>query len=125
MSTGDAATRRIQLMLRKPWFALYARIKPTLVVDGRGHPAQWGLGTWQVPSDQPVVIGVYLFNRVWRFGQAESTLEPRDVGTLVYEAPALPFRRGRIRLQRDEHARAERQLTPDSTQLTGRNGLYT
>ncbi len=92
-------TRRIELTLHKPWFALYARIKPTLVIEGRGHPAQWGLGTWQVPSDQSVLIGVFLFNRLWRFGQAEFALEPDHAPALVYEAPMLPFLRGRIRLR--------------------------
>jgi hypothetical protein len=91
-------TRRIDLTLRKPWFALYARIRPTLVVEGRGQPAQWGRGTWQVPSDRTVVIGVFLFNRLWRFGQAEFALEPGDTPALAYRAPALPFLRGRIRL---------------------------
>jgi hypothetical protein len=93
---GDAPTRRIELILRKPWFALYAGVRPTLVVEGRGQPVQWGLGTWQVRSDETVVIGVFLFNRVWRFGQAEFPLEPGDPPALVYRAPALPFLRGRL-----------------------------
>ena len=91
-------TRRIELTLHKPWFALYARIKPTLVIEGRGQPVQWGLGTWQVPADQPVVLGVFLFNRLWRFGQAEFVLEPTHPPALEYRAPALPFLRGRMRL---------------------------
>ena len=97
MSTDDRATRRIELNLRKPWFALYWGIKPTLVIGGRGQPAQWGIGTWQVPADESVVVGVFLFNRAWRFGQAEFVLEPRHPPALVYRAPALPFLRGRIR----------------------------
>jgi len=92
-------TRRIELTLHKPWFALYAWIKPTLVIAGRGQPVQWGLGTWQVPADQPVVLGVFLFNRLWRFGQAEFVLEPTHPPALEYRAPALPFLRGRMRLQ--------------------------
>ena len=95
--SADTPTRRIRLTLHKPWFALYAGIKPTLVVGGRGQPAQWGEGTWQVPADQTTVVGVYLFNRVWRFGQAEIALEPDHAPALTYRAPALPFRRGRIR----------------------------
>lgn len=97
MSGGDDPTRRIELTLRKPWFAFYAGVRPTLVVEGRGQPVQWGLGTWQVRSDETVVIGVFLFNRVWRFGQAEFSLEPGDPPALVYRAPALPFLRGRLR----------------------------
>jgi hypothetical protein len=92
--------------LHKPWFALYARIKPTLVIEGRGQPVQWGLGTWQVPSDQTVVIRVFLFNRLWRFGQAEFALEQTDPPSLVYRAPALPFLRGRIHPQPSGNAPA-------------------
>ena len=95
--TDDNAVRRIELTLRKPWFGLYWGIRPTLVIGGRGQPAQWGIGTWQVPADETVAIGVFLFNRVWRFGSARHALEPRDPPALVYRAPALPFLRGRIR----------------------------
>ena len=97
MSSEARATRRIELNLHKPWFALYWRIKPTLVIAGRGQPAQWGIGTWQVPADETVLVGVYLFNRMWRFGEAEFALEPQHPPALVYRAPALPFLRGRIR----------------------------
>lgn len=87
-AAGEGATRRIDLTLHRPWFALYARIKPTVVFGSRGQPAQWGRGTWQVPCDETVVIGVYLYNRVWRFGQAEFALEGRH-------APALRYQIGR------------------------------
>lgn len=83
--------------MHRPWFALYGGVRPTLVIEGRGQPVQWGLGTWQVASDRPVVLSVFLFNRMWRFGQAEVTLEPHDPPSLVYRAPALPFTRGRVR----------------------------
>ena len=96
MSPDGNPTRRIELTLHKPWFALYARIRPTLVMEGRGQPAQWGLGTWQVAADERVVIGVFLFNRLWRFGQAEFALEPHDAPALLYRAPMLPFTRGRL-----------------------------
>lgn len=99
MTDDVAASRRIELTLRKPWFALYAGVRPTVVVAGRGQPVQWGLGTWQVPSDEPVTIGVFLFNRMWRFGQAQFDLEPGHPPALEYRAPALPFVRGRLRLQ--------------------------
>ncbi|WP_344096602.1 hypothetical protein [Microbacterium deminutum] len=99
MSVGESATRRIELTLHRPWFALYAGVKPTLIIEGRGQPVQWGIGTWQVPSDRTAVLGVFLFNRLWRFGEAEFALEPDDTASLAYQAPALPFRRGRIRLK--------------------------
>ena len=102
MSTEDTATRRVEITLHKPWFALWAGVRPTLVVEGRGQPVQWGRGTWQFPSDTGVVIGVYLFNRAWRFGQAEFTLDRGDPPALVYRAPALPFGSGRMRLHAPE-----------------------
>lgn len=97
MSPDEGAVRRIELTLRRPWFALYAGIRPTIVIGGRGQPAQWGIGTWQVPTDETVVVGVFLFNRLWRFGEAEFALEPHHPPALVYRAPAIPFLRGRIR----------------------------
>lgn len=97
MLSDDPTARRIQLTLHKPWFALYGGVRPTLVIAGRGHPAQWGVGTWQVPAAETVIVGVYLFNRMWRFGHAEFALEPSHPPALVYRAPALPFLRGRIR----------------------------
>lgn len=104
MSTDDTATRRVEITLHRPWFALWAGVRPTLVVEGRGQPVQWGRGTWQFPADTTVVIGVYLFNRAWRFGQAEFALEPAHPAALMYRAPALPFGRGRMRLHTDSRA---------------------
>ncbi|WEK62016.1 MAG: hypothetical protein P0Y60_04445 [Candidatus Microbacterium colombiense] len=97
MNSDAPGTRRIEITLRKPWFALYAGVRPTLVIEGRGQPAQWGLGTWKIAADHPVALGVFLFNRLWRFGRAEITLDP-DSPALDYRAPALPFIRGRIRV---------------------------
>lgn len=91
------SSRRIELTLHKPWFALYAGIRPTVVIEGRGQPAQWGRGTWQVASDRPVTLGVFLFNRMWRFGRAEVTFDPEHAPSVSYRAPALPFCNGRIR----------------------------
>lgn len=114
MTFDDSRTRRIQLILHRPWFALYAGIRPTVVIEGRGQPAQWGRGTWKLPAGQTVVIAVFLFNRVWRFGQAEYTLQPGDAPSLVYRAPALPFGPGRMRVadtsaQRKPGYRQERE----------------
>ncbi len=97
MSADSHATRRVELTLRKPWFALYAGPRPTVVIGGRGQPAQWGIGTWQLPADATVVVGVFLFNRVWRFGDAEVALDPHDPPALLYTAPSLPFLPGRMR----------------------------
>lgn len=95
--TSEPATRRIDLVLHRPRLALYFGIRPTLVIAGRGQPVQWGRGTWQVPADQTVVIGVFLFTRMWRFGQAEVALEPGQRPALSYRAPAFPFGRGDFR----------------------------
>ncbi len=106
LNTDDRATRRVDLTLHKPWFALYWGIKPTVVVDGRGHPAQWGVGTWQAPADQTVTLGVFLFNRMWRFGRAELAVEPHQAPALVYRAPALPFLPGSIRAPQTKRSQA-------------------
>lgn len=98
MTGATAPTRRIELTLHKPWYALYAGIRPTLVIGGRGQPVQWGHGTWQVPADRDVAVGVFLFTRLWHFGQAECTIVPGDPPAVRYDAPALPFTRGRVAL---------------------------
>lgn len=87
--------------MHRPTLALYAGIRPTLVIGRRDQPTQWGRGTWQVPADETVVIGVYLFNRLWRFGRAEFSLDPGDESAWEYRAPVLPFTRGRLRHRRD------------------------
>ncbi|MGG7466178.1 hypothetical protein [Plantibacter sp. YIM 135347] len=91
-----APTRRLELTLRKPWLGWFPR--PTIVFDGRGHPAQWGTGTWQIAADGATTIEVFLYNRLWRFGEASSTVPAgADAPTpLAYRAPWLPFGRGRI-----------------------------
>lgn len=96
MTADEEATRRIELLLRKPRLALHVGVRPTLVIGGRGQPTQWGLGTWQVPAGRSVTIGVFLFNRLWRFGSAEFTLGPQDAAALEYRAPILPFLPGRL-----------------------------
>ncbi len=102
MTAPAEATRRLELTLTRPWFALYVGVRPTVVVEGRGNPVQWGVGTWQLPADRTAAIGVFLFNRVWRFGQAEVAFEPGDPPAITYRAPAFPFGRGRMRLTSGE-----------------------
>lgn len=96
-SNPPPKTRRITLALRMPRLALYRGVRPTVVFEAQGHPAQWGTGTWLVPSDRPTTLGVYLFNRVWRFGEAGIRLEPNQADELEYIAPMLPFLPGRLR----------------------------
>lgn len=94
----EQPTRRIELTARRPRFALYAGITPTLVIAERGQPIQWGVSTWLVPADRDVTLGVFLFTRVWRFGRAEIALAPTDAPALQYRAPWLPFLPGRLHL---------------------------
>ncbi|MCR2812143.1 hypothetical protein [Microbacterium sp. zg.Y1084] len=93
---SGALARRLEITIQRPKLALYAGLRPTLVIDGRGQPTQWGVGTWQVPPGAHAVIAVYLFNRLWRFGQAEATVAADALTPLVYRAPVLPFGRGRL-----------------------------
>lgn len=81
--------RRLQLTLKRPMLSLYGWLKPTVVIDGRGYPGQWGTGTWQVPSEGATVVGVYLYNRLWKFGQAEYRLDPGQPAVLEYRPHAL------------------------------------
>ena len=89
-------TRRCELTLRKPRFGWMP--KPTVVFDGRGNPAQWGTGTWMVATPGKTTLGVFLFNRLWRFGEAEITLDGTGPSAVTYSAPWLPFCRGRLRV---------------------------
>jgi hypothetical protein len=95
--TDDAATprRRVTLNLRRPMLHLIPGVRPTVVIDDRGQPAQWGVGTWLVADDEAVEITVFLFNRLWRFGEARVVLQPADTG-LSYRAPLVPLGPGRI-----------------------------
>ncbi|SDQ07956.1 hypothetical protein [Microbacterium sp. cf332] len=95
--SADASqnARRVTLDLRRPRLHLLVGVRPTVVIDGRGQPAQWGLGTWLVPSDLPVEVGVFLFNRAWRSGEASAVLSPEHT-TLTYWAPFAPIGRGAL-----------------------------
>lgn len=86
------APQRFELTLRRPRIGWYPR--PTVVFDGRGHPAQWGTGTWRLSGSGGTRIEVFLFNRLWRFGAAEFVVD-RPM-SLVYSPPILPFLPGKI-----------------------------
>ena len=88
---------RLELVLAKPaigWFP-----KPTVVLNGRGQPAQWGSGTWQLDAGTSATIRVFLFNRLWKYGTAEFTMGSVPPSALVYSAPWLPFLRGKLRVR--------------------------
>ncbi|MFS0715058.1 hypothetical protein ABC195_14380 [Microbacterium sp. 2P01SA-2] len=87
--------RRVTLELRRPALHLIPAARPTVVIGGRGQPAQWGVGTWLVPEDDVVEITVFLFNRAWRFGEARAVLQPGDTD-LTYRPPLIPIGPGRV-----------------------------
>ena len=95
-SSASVQPRRFELTLRKPWLGWTP--KPTVVLDGRGQPAQWGTGTWQISAEGPTVVRVFLFNRLWKFGAAEFILDAEQPAALVYSAPWLPFLPGKLRM---------------------------
>ena len=89
-----ADPRRLELTLHKPLLGWFPR--PTVIFNGRGQPAQWGTGTWQVPSDGPTEVTVFLFNRLWKFGQASVVLSTADDTSLHYRPPFFFFGPGHL-----------------------------
>ena len=81
------STRRVSIDLRK--FGWFPGIRPTIVIEGRGQPTQWGVGTWQLPADHDSVVSVYLHLLGVTWGRASYTLRPEDAPALVYRAPLL------------------------------------
>lgn len=88
--------RRVELRITRPLLTWFAR--PTVTINGVGQPAQWGVGTWAVPDGGDTVIGVYCYNRMWRFGAASITVAPTDQG-YEYRAGVLPAGPGTLRPQ--------------------------
>ncbi len=87
-------TRRLTITLwRGPWLG----VRPTIVIEGRGQPTQWGTGTWQVPAKGPTTVGVYLHVRGVTWGRATLVVDHYHGTTLEYRAPWLPFRPGRLK----------------------------
>lgn len=96
LQPSGTTKRRITLDLGRPLLTWGAR--PTVTIDGVAHPAQWGTGTWAVAEDGSTRIGVYCFNRLWRFGAASSPVG--DADDLAYRSGALPLGRGRLTTRR-------------------------
>ena len=90
-----ASSRRITLDLRRWPLRVTFGIRPTVVIDGRTEPAQWGVGTWQVPDDREVTVTVFLFVVGVRLGVATTTVGT-EATSVVYRAPWLAFLPGRI-----------------------------
>lgn len=94
MNPADEEIRRFELTLHKPWLGWFPN--PTVVVNGDAQPTLWGTRNWKVSGAGPSTVNVYLFNRLWKFGQASITVDPSTAGALVYSAPWLPFGSGRF-----------------------------
>lgn len=93
--SSPATTRRITLHLdRGPLRATFG-VRPTVVIDGRTEPSQWGTGTWLVPADRPVEVAVFLYARGVRFGSSAAIAHPEH-SRVEYRAPALPFLPARL-----------------------------
>jgi len=87
--------RRFQLTLRKPrlgWFP-----KPTVVVNGMAQPTQWGTRNWKVSGTDAAEVSIFLFNRLWKFGEVRFTVAPGTQTPLIYSAPRLPVGPGKLR----------------------------
>lgn len=94
MTELSKATHRFELILRKPWLGFFP--KPTVVIDGVAQPTQWGTRNWKVAGD--VEVTVFLYNRMWKFGEASFTVEQGSTRALVYSAPWLPFLPGTVQV---------------------------
>lgn len=88
------ATRRFEMTLSKPKLGWYP--KPTVVVNGDAQPTQWGTRNWKVPGAGETTVTVFLYNRMWKFGEASFVVGTDDAGPFRYRAPWLPFLPGRI-----------------------------
>ncbi|WP_062007725.1 hypothetical protein [Arthrobacter alpinus] len=90
-----ATPPHFQLTLRKPWLGWFP--KPTVVVNGVAQPAQWGTRNWKVPGEGAATVTIFLFNRMWKFGEVRFEAVPGTTEALLYSAPWLPFGPGKIR----------------------------
>ncbi|WP_104086374.1 hypothetical protein [Arthrobacter sp. GMC3] len=94
MTSPIATPPRFQLTLHKPWLGWFP--KPTVVVNGVAQPTQWGTRNWKVPGEGAATVTIFLFNRMWKFGEVTFVAEPGTSSSLVYSAPWLPFLPGKI-----------------------------
>lgn len=93
--TVPTPTRRVSIDLRGGALGLVG-IRPTIVIEGRAQPTQWGVGTWQLPADRDTEVRVFLYRFGVTSGRASLTLKPTDAPALRYRAPWFPFLRGTL-----------------------------
>ena len=92
----ESPTRRVTIDLHRPFLAPYFGLRPTIVIEGRAQPSQWGAGTWQLPADRASDVSVFLYRFGVTSGRASVVLKPMDAPALRYRAPWLPFLGGRF-----------------------------
>ncbi|MGV8884831.1 MAG: hypothetical protein ACOH1T_04485 [Microbacteriaceae bacterium] len=90
----DAAkpVRRVTITLARSPFSLAFGVRPTIVIEDRAQPSQWGTGTWQLPADRDTEISVFLHFRGLTWGRARLVLHPEDIGRLTYRCVWLRAR---------------------------------
>lgn len=93
MNSDQSHIRTFHLTLHKPLLGLGP--KPTVVVDGSAQPAQWGQRNWKVSGDGARTVTVFLFNRMWKYGEASFSVEPGEGQAFTYRPPLLPFGAGK------------------------------
>ncbi len=89
-------TRRVSIDLRRWPLGVYFGLKPTIVIEGRAQPTQWGVGTWQLPADRDTEIAVFLYQAGMTWGRATTTLRPDDAPALESRSPAIAGMSGRL-----------------------------
>lgn len=95
MNSAPNDIRRFELTLRKPWLGWFP--KPTVVINGMAQPTQWGTRNWKVPGEDSAEVNIFLFNRLWKFGEVSFTVQPGVQAPLSYSAPWLPLGPGKLR----------------------------
>ena len=86
------AMRRVTVTLRRSALAPALGVRPTIVIEGRSQPTQWGEGTWLLPADRTSEVRVYLYWRGLTWGRASRQLAPDDPATLTYRLGMLGAR---------------------------------
>lgn len=94
MNSNASAPHRFKLTLRKPWLGWFP--KPTVVVNGDAQPTQWGTRNWKVRGEDPASVRIFVYNRLWTYGEVEFVVAPDATAPLVYSAPWLPFLPGKV-----------------------------
>ncbi|WP_449373983.1 hypothetical protein [Arthrobacter psychrolactophilus] len=63
----------------------------------RGSARAVGDPELEGPGDGAITVNIFLFNRLWKFGEADFTVAAGGSGAWRYSAPWLPFLPGKLR----------------------------